>query len=191
AVYLSRRNTRGGWDLERWKTADGGATWRTTPIAAGGTEKNLRPVVPEGIPPGRKMVLWMSGRYDYFQNNVTTDTYNYDTAVQIWFEHELGGTPTVDHPRDQDLARCTPNPSSGSVAISFDLPDRSTVRLSVYDLSGRRVAELLGPQNRVAGSHSLVWNGNDSTGQAVGSGVYFVRLDVGGRVSTSKVVIVR
>jgi flagellar hook assembly protein FlgD len=42
-----------------------------------------------------------------------------------------------------------------------------------------------------AGSHSAVWDGRDSKGIAVASGVYFVRLESNDRVSTRKMVLAK
>jgi PKD repeat protein len=72
-----------------------------------------------------------------------------------------------------------PNPFNPSTTISFRIPEASQVRVEVYDILGKRVATLM-DGNISAGTHSVVWNGNDSYGNSVGSGFYFYRITVNG-----------
>jgi hypothetical protein len=60
-VYLSRR-VDGDYQVERWQTEDGGATWSNTPISSGKTEPNLRPVSPRGLL-DNDVLFWMRGEY--------------------------------------------------------------------------------------------------------------------------------
>jgi len=83
-----------------------------------------------------------------------------------------------------------PNPFNPVTHLSFNLDRRQMVTLSVYDLTGRRVAELLGDVTD-AGEHSLVWRGCDDGGQQVPSGTYLARLTTERRVSTLKLQLVR
>jgi flagellar hook assembly protein FlgD len=50
------------------------------------------------------------------------------------------------------------------------------VHLTVYDVAGRLV-RVLEDRWLAAGEHSVVWDGTDTRGRAVGAGVYFDRLD--------------
>ncbi|MEO7868964.1 MAG: FlgD immunoglobulin-like domain containing protein, partial [Candidatus Eisenbacteria bacterium] len=72
------------------------------------------------------------------------------------------------------LEHPTPNPSAGATRIGFSLPQAGSVRLEIYDLSGRRVWMLEGVMP--AGTHAQTWNGRASDGGPVGGGLYFVRL---------------
>jgi hypothetical protein len=90
-------------------------------------------------------------------------------------------------PRELSFALAGANPTTGAVSFEFGLPVRSHVRLAIYDIAGRRVATPL-DEERTAGSHSLAWDGRD-TGAA--PGVYFARLDAGGREFTRRFVVLR
>jgi flagellar hook assembly protein FlgD len=46
-------------------------------------------------------------------------------------------------------------------------------------------------EEKAPGSHSIEWDGKDQTGEAVPSGVYFVRAEIDGRAVTGKVSVVR
>ncbi|MBD3367969.1 MAG: hypothetical protein GF405_07340 [Candidatus Eisenbacteria bacterium] len=64
-VYLSRP-VDGVFEIERWTTEDGGATWESTAVTAGSAMDNVRPVVPRNARPDGPRVIWMHGEYsDY------------------------------------------------------------------------------------------------------------------------------
>lgn len=67
------------------------------------------------------------------------------------------------------LGEVYPNPFNPSTTITFDLPEPSNVSIIIYDMLGRRVAELVN-DSHAAGYHSVQWNGVNAA-----SGVYFVR----------------
>jgi len=74
-VYLSRP-TDGVFEIEKWTTPDGGATWNREPISAGSAHNNVRPVVPHGWRGVGDHVLWMHGEYvGYYAG--------YDTAIRM------------------------------------------------------------------------------------------------------------
>jgi len=84
----------------------------------------------------------------------------------------------------------SPNPFGPATTISFALPAAGPVELSVYDVAGRLVATLADGV-LPAGPHRAAWDGTDAAGTAVGSGVYFVRLECAGSVATRKMVLMR
>jgi hypothetical protein len=86
------------------------------------------------------------------------------------------------------LNSVAPNPFSQGTVIRFDLPEQGEVNLSILDVEGRLVRELVG-EVRPPGSHSVVWDGRDLSGAEVSGGIYFVRLELGGKVATGKVVV--
>lgn len=83
-----------------------------------------------------------------------------------------------------------PNPFNPSTTISFTLPEPGKAELTVYDITGRKVRELLS-ERRSAGAHSVIWDGRDGSGRAASSGVYFARLHYGNHVAAKRMVLVR
>jgi V8-like Glu-specific endopeptidase len=83
-----------------------------------------------------------------------------------------------------------PNPSNPTTTIAFSLEDGASVHLAVYDVSGRRVRELVN-ERRDAGAYKIEWDGKDDTGAAVASGVYFCRLVAGSFTETRKMTILK
>ncbi len=69
-----------------------------------------------------------------------------------------------------------PNPFNPATTIAFDLPVRSYVTLSIYNLLGERVFTPL-RGIRVAGRYSLRWNAINEAGESLTSGIYFYRLE--------------
>ena len=93
-------------------------------------------------------------------------------------------------PETLRLAGNYPNPFGGRTTIEFALPERADVRLTVYDVMGRRVATLA-DESRAPGRHQVTWNGRGNGGGRLSSGVYLVRLQAGGATRTSRVTLVR
>jgi C1A family cysteine protease len=71
-----------------------------------------------------------------------------------------------------------PNPFNPATTIRYHLPTAGTSRLTVHDINGRLVKVLVNSREE-AGSHETVWRGLDARDHAVGSGVYFFRLQCG------------
>jgi hypothetical protein len=86
-----------------------------------------------------------------------------------------------------------PNPFNPETTIRYDLPDaggRTRVHLTIYDVAGRRVRELVN-EDKNAGRYSVIWNGRDDHGIPVSSGVYFYRLNAAKQQQTRKLVLLK
>jgi len=83
-----------------------------------------------------------------------------------------------------------PNPFNPETEIKYSIPRPGDVALTIYDLRGHHVESLVNAYQE-AGWHRLRWNGRNSAGGRVGSGVYFYRLESGGEAKTRKLVILR
>ncbi len=90
-----------------------------------------------------------------------------------------------------ELMQNIPNPFNPTTVIPFNVPrGGAQVSLTIYDVSGRRVVELV--NGFVAeGRHDMVWTGVDSRGASVASGIYFYRLRSGDAVVTRKMVLLK
>ncbi|GEM_PF-4141594 len=72
------------------------------------------------------------------------------------------------------LGQNYPNPFNPQTEISFALPELSNVRLTVMDVLGREVA-ILADHTLPAGYRTVRWNGRNSKGESLSSGLYFYR----------------
>ena len=98
---------------------------------------------------------------------------------------EDGGIPT-----EFALKQNYPNPFNPSTQITFALPKLSQVRLTIYNISGEVIATLV---NDVmpAGNYNVVWNGKNSDGKTVSTGLYLYRIDTGDFKATKKMLMVK
>jgi len=108
------------------------------------------------------------------------------------FEYE--GTNSVEPvdpiPSDFVLKPAYPNPFNPITTIVYDVPYETQVTLTVYDLRGRIVIDLVN-DNTQAGTHRIVWNGTNNDGQPMPSGMYFCQLKSEGFVETRKLILLK
>jgi hypothetical protein len=83
-----------------------------------------------------------------------------------------------------------PNPFNPITSLSYDLPEQAQVILTIYDLIGREVAQLINT-TQDAGYRSVQWDATDSFGKPVSTGVYFYQIQVGEFVQTRKMVLLK
>lgn len=104
-----------------------------------------------------------------------------------------GSTGVPDHSAPGQLLtlrQAVPNPFTESTVIYYFLSAPSGVRLSVHDVSGRRVAQLV-DELKSAGNHAITWNGVTSTGTRAAPGVYFALLKNGNEEFRRTIVLMR
>lgn len=77
-----------------------------------------------------------------------------------------------------------------TTVIPFGLKQAGPARLAVFDVQGRLVRGLLDGETS-AGERVMTWDGRDDGGSPVASGLYLVRLDVGGQVLTRSLKLVK
>ena len=83
-----------------------------------------------------------------------------------------------------------PNPSRLTARLAVTLPDRESVFLEIFDVSGRRVMSR-STSILSSGDHTLHWDGRDPDGRAVPSGVYLARLRAGAHDRTRIFSLIR
>ena len=88
------------------------------------------------------------------------------------------------------LRPCFPNPFNPSTTIEFALGKSGPAKLGIYNLDGKLVRELVSA-NLEVGSHQYVWNGNDSNGGPVASGVYLYRLVTQDETLTKRMMLLK
>ncbi len=106
-----------------------------------------------------------------------------------------GGTAAIDEPAASAPVRFAvgpnqPNPFNPQTTITYSLPSRGEVTVTVFDVSGRLVRTLFqGVES--AGAKTISWNGVDDAGQSVASGVYYYRVESLGQSATRKMVLMK
>lgn len=83
-----------------------------------------------------------------------------------------------------------PNPFNPTTTIAFSLPEEGVVRLSVYNIRGQLVKELIN-ESMTRGFHKVVWDGRDNRNRSVSSGLYFIRIEVGNTSKVKKIMMLK
>lgn len=83
-----------------------------------------------------------------------------------------------------------PNPFTYSTEIEYRLQSSGHISLHVYDITGRLI-QILFEGEAEEGLHSVMWNGRDSHGQALSSGIYYCRLVMTDSILTRALCILR
>ena len=107
---------------------------------------------------------------------------NLSERSQVTVPGPTGIVPVV--PTAYALEQNIPNPFNPATTIRFSLPEAGQVRLVIYNVSGQVVRTLLN-QEMPVGFHAVTWDGTDSYGRQLSSGVYLYR------VTSEKGTIVR
>ncbi|MCK4591130.1 MAG: T9SS type A sorting domain-containing protein, partial [Candidatus Latescibacteria bacterium] len=83
-----------------------------------------------------------------------------------------------------------PNPFNPVTTIRYSVTEPSYVQIRMYDSSGRFIRTLAN-MDKSPGTYELRWDGRDSRGSAVASGVYFCRVRSGQFEAAGKIAVVK
>jgi len=83
-----------------------------------------------------------------------------------------------------------PNPFNPETAINFAIHEAGPVRIDIFNIKGQLVKTLVN-EHLEAAYHSVIWNGKDTKGVNVSSGVYFYKMDAGKYTSTKKMILMK
>jgi len=84
-----------------------------------------------------------------------------------------------------------PNPFNATTFIHFELGKHSTVSMTVFDLQGHKIRELIQSKEMRPGGYSISWSGRNELNQPVSSGIYILELQVDQFKETRKMVLIR
>ncbi|MBN1348797.1 T9SS type A sorting domain-containing protein [candidate division KSB1 bacterium] len=111
-------------------------------------------------------------------------------TVDVIAHLESSAVPEAEEKRAPEnfaLFQNYPNPFNNSTKIRYNLPQNADVKLEIFDVSGSTILQAnLG--HLAKGIHSFNWNGTDSKGKAVASGIYFYRLNAGEYIATRQML---
>lgn len=93
-------------------------------------------------------------------------------------------------PRFYVLSQNYPNPFNPVTTIEYDIPRRTSVRIDIYNTLGQRVRTLV-DREESAGLYSITWDGSNSSGEAVPTGIYFYRFQTDDHVETRKMLLLK
>ncbi|MCK5146492.1 T9SS type A sorting domain-containing protein [bacterium] len=103
-----------------------------------------------------------------------------------WWPGATGVESGQNSPSDFSLSQNYPNPFNPETSIEFSIKSASRVTLTIYNVSGQKVATLL-DQNKAAGTHNVSWH----AGSRAAGGIYFYKLSVNGHASMRKMALLK
>jgi hypothetical protein len=93
-------------------------------------------------------------------------------------------------PEELSLEGNYPNPFNPVTTIRFGLPEPRNVRVTVVNILGQEVTELVNGWKDI-GRHEVQWQGKDHRGKPVASGMYFTVLSDGNKIIVQKMLLLK
>ncbi len=128
-------------------------------------------------------------KFNYSNMSVTESDNVFFPSVEDRFVLKMIPKELVDTgdelPITVELHQNYPNPFNPTTTISFYMPEEGLAKLSVFNIVGQPVAVLL-QENKAQGEHSFEWDASDMP-----SGIYIYQLEVGTKIMTRKMTLVK
>lgn len=159
----------------------------------------LDPMKISSIPIDELTIAYWDGTKWVGLNSIVSSTGEFITAeinklghfiVTRKSEVTMVETPKVEIPQKFELYQNYPNPFNPSTSISFDLAEDVFVTLKIYNILGQEIRTLVN-DFKPAGKYTVVWDGKDNNGNAVGSGIYLYKINAGKFTKTMKMVLAK
>ncbi|MCK4530383.1 MAG: T9SS type A sorting domain-containing protein, partial [Candidatus Marinimicrobia bacterium] len=179
-----------------------------TPVNAADGNWHTMKIDISGTAPTINITIWWDGVQKHTEqvNDVAEDEayahigfFSYGNNVDMWFDDVsmtyTSITTDIEEfsniiPADFTLFQNYPNPFNPTTTLQYELPDPSDVNMTIYNVVGRKIKEW-NITNQNAGMHELVWDGTNSSGNMVSTGVYIYSLQAGDFVDTKKMVFMK
>lgn len=146
-----------------------------------------RPYIGAANPPGNQRAYESNGSSWW----KLTSPYDYTLYMRATVQTLTGDIEiSTEVPSNFEILQNYPNPFNPTTKIAYSLPKSENVSLIVYDISGKVIAKLIDNfQN--AGTYSVTWNGKNTNGENVSSGVYFYEIKAGEFKATKKMLLLK
>lgn len=83
-----------------------------------------------------------------------------------------------------------PNPFNPETSITYTLANEGRTKLEIYNFVGQKIRTLV-DTSQTSGKHTVIWNGNNDSGQKVSSGLYIYRLISGSFVESKQMIMLK
>jgi len=126
--------------------------------------------------------------YSFSDNSAISGKYSY-RLKQIDFDGQFAYSETIEievsAPEKFELAQNYPNPFNPTTNIKYSIDNPEIVRLTVYNVIGEEVAQLVN-ETKEAGIYSINFDASN-----LNSGIYIYRLESGNQVQMQKMMLVK
>lgn len=187
-----------------FKTNNGGVNWSFQNSNTANSFKSIRATdLNTAIVVGNSGTIKATsngGATWYSQNSTTANNLNSLSMINATTGFIVGDVGTIlktttggvgitrlesNVPDNYSLSQNYPNPFNPSTKIRFDLPKNSFTKLTIYDISGKAIDELVNSE-LLSGAYEITWDGTNYS-----SGVYFYRMETNGFVDMKRMVFVK
>ena len=175
--------------------------WSMTPVSESGTPQNLMLILRENELSG--IIPEEICEFDHNWNNydlIDIRNNNFCPPYPSCLVNRMGQqdttncaqTSTIDEtlPVTYALHNAYPNPFNPVATLRYDLPKDGLVAITVYDILGNIVNNLVNA-NQSSGYKSVQWNGTNDQGQQVSAGVYLYSIEAGEFRQTKKMILLK
>jgi hypothetical protein len=128
--------------------------------------------------------LYWAGLQGILSNGADTQ------IILISAENTTGTGLDTGLPRKVSLAQNYPNPFNSETMISFYIPYSDKVEISIHDILGRKIYSIK-QKIQCQGNYSIRWDGRNSNGSVMPSGVYFYRIQTSNLALTKRMILLR
>ena len=178
-TWVSETETNmNGYRVYRNTSADQNGSISITPIlipAANTSTTHTYSITDDSVEIGDTYFYWLEA-VDYQSSN-----FHGPVSVTV-----TGNVPPV-LPEITSLKSAYPNPFKANTTIEVSVKAGENGTMTIYNVAGKAVQTY----NVTEGTHNLIWNGKDSSGNACGSGIYFYKLTTPSFNQTRKMIIVK
>ncbi len=163
-------------NLVDWVSYDDNLPWPEEADGDGNTLELTNPALPN-----YNAEYWLASSVQY--------SHGTPGVVNSVYE-EIPDTNNLSIPDTWELISVYPNPSNSQIKIKFSAPEAGDLRISIFDIMGRKIAHLEESVSS-AGFSAISWNGKNLNGVPVSSGIYFIQIEANDLSSCKKAVLIK
>jgi len=169
SIYFLDENL--GWAIGSsiLKTVDGGNIW----------SRQVSPSSGNSIFFVNDHTGWAVGGYGSIINTSSGGVFTY--VKKISYDNILS---------NYELNQNFPNPFNSETKIKYHLQNKGHISIKIYNILGQLVKTIV-DENKIAGNHTVIWNGKDSLDNYVASGLYIYSLQAEGKMKLRKMILIR
>ncbi len=140
---------------------------------------------------GYKFLNWIEDSVIVSSDSIYTFMPNSSNNLVANFQSPTGDIETQNEIIDEFyLSQNFPNPFNPSTTISFGVPQKSNVRLEVFNTLGRLVRTITNKYYS-PGQYAITWNGKDNFGKKVNSGIYIYRFSSNNFIDSKRMILLK
>lgn len=140
--------------------------------------------------PGTLLISYNVNTFDFWDHFSNADIYRPRFITLELNKQVTSIEKKSERPGSFRLAQNYPNPFNATTRIDFVLAQNARVVLKIYNVLGQVIKTLI-DDNFSDGTHSIIWDGKNDSGEEIGSGVYVYRIQIDRDVESGKMLLLR